>query len=92
MSRSGEDLSTLLARTGKTIVFVTHSLAEAVYLSSRIVVMTARPARVKRIIEIAEPHPRTPAFMLTPRFNEWRNECYMLLRDEIRQAMQEPPA
>ena len=89
----GEDLSTLLARTGKTIVFVTHSLAEAVYLSSRIVVMTARPARVKRVIEIAEPHPRTPAFMLTPRFNEWRNECYMLLRDEIRQAMQtEPPA
>lgn len=40
-----------------------------------------------------EPHPRTSAFMLTPLFNEWRNECYMLLRDEIRQAMQtEPPA
>jgi NitT/TauT family transport system ATP-binding protein len=89
----GEDLSTLLARTGKTIVFVTHSLAEAVYLSNRIVVMTARPARVKQIIEIDEPHPRTPAFMLTPRFNEWRNECYLLLHDEIRQTMEtEPPA
>ena len=88
----GEDLSTLLARTGKTIVFVTHSLAEAVYLSSRIVVMSARPARVKTIIEIDEPHPRTPGFMLTERFNAWRNECYMLLRDEIRAAMQaEPP-
>jgi NitT/TauT family transport system ATP-binding protein len=89
----GEDLSTLLARTGKTIVFVTHSLAEAVYLSNRIVVMTARPARVKQVIEIAEPHPRTPAFMLTPQFNEWRNECYLLLHDEIRQTMEtEPPA
>jgi NitT/TauT family transport system ATP-binding protein len=83
----GEDLSTLLAATGKTILFVTHSLAEAVYLSDRIVVMTARPARIKRIIEVNEPHPRRPGFMLEPRFNELRTECYALLRDEIRQAM-----
>ena len=46
--------------------------------------MTARPARSRRIIEIAEPHPRTPDFMLEPRFNELRNELYALLRDEIR--------
>ena len=43
---------------GKTIVFVTHSLAEAVFLSDRIVLMTARPGRIKRIIDIGEPHPR----------------------------------
>ena len=43
----GEDLSMLLARTGKTIVFVTHSLAEAVFLADRIIVMTARPGKVK---------------------------------------------
>src|ERR1700741_3109381 len=46
----GEDLSVLLSQTGKTIVFVTHSLAEAVFLSDRIVVMTARPARIKKIV------------------------------------------
>jgi NitT/TauT family transport system ATP-binding protein len=83
----GEDLSVLLSETAKTIVFVTHSLAEAVFLSDRIVLMTARPGRIKRIIDIAEPHPRLPAFMLEPRFSEWRNECYVSLHDEIRQAI-----
>ena len=83
----GEDLSALLSETAKTIVFVTHSLAEAVFLSDRIVLMTARPGRIKRIIDIGEPHPRPPAFMLEPRFSEWRNECYASLHDEIRQAM-----
>jgi NitT/TauT family transport system ATP-binding protein len=83
----GEDLSVLLSETAKTIVFVTHSLAEAVFLSDRIVLMTARPGRIKRIIDIGERHPRLPTFMLEPRFSAWRNECYASLHDEIRQAM-----
>jgi NitT/TauT family transport system ATP-binding protein len=83
----GEDLSVMLAQTGKTIVFVTHSLAEAVFLSDRIALMTARPGRIKTIIDVDEPHPRLPAFMLHPRFSELRNTCYASLRDEIRQAM-----
>ncbi len=83
----GEDLSVLLARTGKTIVFVTHSLAEAVFLSDRIVLMSARPGHVKQIVTVDQPHPRRPEFMLEPRFNELRNRCYAALRDEIRVAM-----
>jgi NitT/TauT family transport system ATP-binding protein len=83
----GEDLSVLLARTGKTIVFVTHSLAEAVFLSDRIVLMSARPAHIKEIITVDQPHPRLPDFMLEPRFSELRNQCYAALRDEIRTAM-----
>lgn len=84
----GEDLSALLEKTGKTIIFVTHSLSEAVFLSDRIVVMTARPAKVKKIISVSEPHPRRPSFMLEPRFSELRNELYALLRDEIRLTME----
>ena len=80
----GEDLSMLLARTGKTIVFVTHSLAEAVFLADRIVVMTARPGKVKASINVPQPHPRSPDFMLTTEFSTIRNELYALLRDEIR--------
>jgi NitT/TauT family transport system ATP-binding protein len=83
----GEDLSILLARTGKTIVFVTHSLAEAVFLADRIVVMTARPGRVKASIAVPEPHPRSPDFMLTDEFGAIRKELYGLLRDEIRQTV-----
>ncbi len=83
----GEDLSVLLARTGKTIVFVTHSLAEAVFLADRIVVMTARPGKVKALIEVREPHPRSPDFMLAPHFSEIRNHLYELLRDEIRHTV-----
>lgn len=83
----GEDLSILLAKTGKTIVFVTHSLAEAVFLSDRIAVMTARPGRIKTIVDVNEAHPRSPDFMLEPRFSALRNELYALLRDEIRLAV-----
>jgi NitT/TauT family transport system ATP-binding protein len=83
----GEDLSILLAEAGKTIIFVTHSLAEAVFLSDRIALMTARPGRIKAIIDVNEPHPRMPGFMLQPRFSELRNACYASLHDEIRQAM-----
>src|SRR5262245_9775699 len=80
----GEYLSILLARTGKTIVFVTHSLAEAVFLADRIIVMTARPGKIKASINVPQPHPRSPDFMLTSEFGAIRNDLYALLRDEIR--------
>jgi NitT/TauT family transport system ATP-binding protein len=88
----GEDLSELLARTEKTIVFVTHSLGEAVFLADRVAVFSARPGTIKEIIEIDEPHPRKPAFMTSEKFTRLRNQLYGLLHDEIRKAVTESAA
>jgi NitT/TauT family transport system ATP-binding protein len=85
----GEDLSVLLARTGKTIVFVTHSLGEAVFLADRVAVFSARPGTIKRVIKVDEPHPRNPEFMTSEKFTRVRNEIYGLLHDEIRKALAE---
>jgi NitT/TauT family transport system ATP-binding protein len=85
----GEDLSVLLARAEKTIVFVTHSLGEAVFLADRVAVFSARPGTIKEIINIDEPHPRKPEFVTTEKFHMLRNKLYTLLHDEIRKAMAE---
>ena len=85
----GEDLSVLLSRSKKTIVFVTHSLGEAVFLADRVAVFSARPGCIKQIISIDEPHPRKPNFMTAPKFHQLRDQLYDLLHDEIRKAMTE---
>jgi NitT/TauT family transport system ATP-binding protein len=83
----GEDLSVLLAKTGKTIVFVTHSLSEAVFLADRVAVFTARPGRIKHVMSVNEAHPRKPEFMTSDKLSDMRNELYELLHDEIRKTM-----
>jgi ABC-type nitrate/sulfonate/bicarbonate transport system ATPase subunit len=88
----GEDLSVLLARTGKTIIFVTHSLVEAVFLADRVAVLTARPGKIKKIIHVDEPHPRKSEFMTSAKLGNLRNELYELLHDEIRKTLTNQPA
>jgi NitT/TauT family transport system ATP-binding protein len=88
----GEDLSVLLSETKKTIIFVTHSLGEAVFLADRVAVFSARPGTIKQVIAVDEPHPRKPAFMTAPKFHALRDQLYNLLHDEIRKAMSESSA
>src|SRR5436190_14012726 len=85
----GEDLSLLLARANKTIVFVTHSLGEATFLADRVAVFSARPGSIKQLIKVDEPHPRRPDFVTSAKFTSIRNELYALLHDEIRKTMAE---
>jgi NitT/TauT family transport system ATP-binding protein len=68
--RLNAELLRIWAETQSTIVFVTHSIAEAVFLSTRVVVMSPRPGRITEIIPIDLPQPRTNAVREDPRFFE----------------------
>jgi NitT/TauT family transport system ATP-binding protein len=66
--------------SGSTVVFVTHSIAEAIFLSTRVVVMSARPGRIVGIVDIDLPQPRTTETREEPRFAELILEVRRLLR------------
>jgi NitT/TauT family transport system ATP-binding protein len=82
----GEWLLEIWRRTRKTVVFVTHSLHEALALSTRVVVMTARPGRIKSVLELPMPYPRAmeSAEMVALRAKLWGE-----IRDESLRAMGE---
>lgn len=66
-----------------TIVFITHSLDEAIYLSDRIAVMTHRPGRIKAILDIPLPRPRPAEIRHAPAFVHLREKAWDVLRDEV---------
>jgi NitT/TauT family transport system ATP-binding protein len=68
--RLNDELRALWASRGLTVVFVTHSIYESVYLSSRVVVMSARPGRVVADIAMPSPQDRTPEFRLSQDYGE----------------------
>lgn len=76
------ELLRIQAETHKTTLFVTHDLDEAIYLSNRIVVLAAKPGRVKRIIDVPFPHPRPPLPELRgdPEFQAMRAVIWDLIR------------
>ena len=67
-NRLDADLIQLWWKKKLTVIFVTHSIYEAVFLSTRVVVMAARPGRILAEVAIDEPHPRTDAFRVTLKF------------------------
>ena len=77
-----EELTRIWERTGKTIVFVTHDIEEAVYLGGRVVVLTARPARVREDVRVDLPRPRDLAVRKSMAFLESRNYIWDLIRSE----------
>jgi len=74
------ELQRIWLATAKTVLFITHSIPEAVFLSDRIVVMSPRPGRVIQVIEVDLPRPRDLATMASPRFAELCNELRALFQ------------
>jgi NitT/TauT family transport system ATP-binding protein len=72
----------VLATEGKTVLLVTHSVDEAIYLSSRIVVVTARPARVRAVIDVPFGYPRDEAVHEDARFALLRAHIRTLVMKE----------
>ncbi|MCE3273070.1 MAG: nitrate/sulfonate/bicarbonate transporter ATP-binding protein [Ramlibacter sp.] len=83
--RLDADLLDLWRSKKLTVVFVTHSIHEAVFLSNRVIMMAARPGRIVEEVVIDEPYPRTPDFMVTPRFAAYAKR----LQDSLLRASQE---
>jgi NitT/TauT family transport system ATP-binding protein len=84
------DLLQLFANKNLTVIFVTHSVYESVYLSSRIVVMSARPGRVSADIPVTAPYPRNEDFRLSPIYNEYCRRASEALRQAMAQSPAEP--
>ncbi|MBI0539227.1 ABC transporter ATP-binding protein [Roseomonas sp. KE2513] len=82
-----EQMSAVVESSGKTIILVTHSIEEAIFLGDQVLVMTARPGRVAATIPVDLPRPRSFEMQSSPRSGELFNEIYGLLRDEVRKAM-----
>ncbi|MDE3088681.1 MAG: ABC transporter ATP-binding protein [Chloroflexota bacterium] len=77
------ELLRVWATTHKTAIFVTHNIVESVYLSDRVVVFTARPGRVKEIVNIDLPRPRPLKIKRMPEFLQHEEHIWELLQDEI---------
>jgi len=80
----GEWLLDIWRRTRTTVVFVTHSLHEALALSTRVIVMTARPGRIKSVLPLPQPHPRS---MESPELVALRAKLWGEIREESLRAM-----
>jgi NitT/TauT family transport system ATP-binding protein len=73
----------------KTAIFITHDIEEAVFLGDRVVVMSTHPGRVKAVIPIDLPRPRTEHIRAEPRFGHLAEEIWDLIRDEAYRAIDE---
>ena len=85
-SQMQEWLMDMWAETGKTIVLITHDVEEAILLSDVIYVLSGRPGRVRRVVEVDLPRPRTYHAITEPRFNHLKADLLTSLREEYMPA------
>jgi NitT/TauT family transport system ATP-binding protein len=82
-----EELLRLFDATHKTVLFVTHAIEEAILLGDEVVAMTARPGRIKEVIAIDLPRPRSPEMINSRQFGELFDRAFHLIREEVTAAM-----
>jgi len=84
------ELVRIWEETGKTVVYITHSIDEALLLGDRTVVMTAQPGRIKQVIDIPFPHPRhLMTLSASAEFNALKLAIWRILEDEVMRARAE---
>ncbi|HLH25847.1 MAG TPA: ABC transporter ATP-binding protein [Chloroflexota bacterium] len=74
--------------TRKTVLFITHQIDEAIFLADRVVVMSARPGRIKAIFDVDIPRPRTLHVKREPIFLKYLDEIWTLIEEEVRKSGQ----
>ncbi|WP_324669977.1 hypothetical protein [Geochorda subterranea] len=72
---------------GEFVLFVTHQIDEAVYLSDRVVVLSARPGAIKAIVDVPLPRPRALGIKRSEPFGRLVDEIWGLIEEEVRRAM-----
>jgi ABC-type nitrate/sulfonate/bicarbonate transport system ATPase subunit len=82
-----ELLVTIWQRTPKTILFVTHDIDEALFLGDRVYIMTARPGRIKQVLDVHLPRPRTGELTTDPRFIEHKRAVLDAIKEESLKAI-----
>jgi NitT/TauT family transport system ATP-binding protein len=80
--RMGDELLHIWQARRKTVLMVTHSISEAIYLSDRVLVLSPRPGRIDRQIEVSLPRPRTPEMRYSPEFSALAQELRQSLRQD----------
>jgi NitT/TauT family transport system ATP-binding protein len=84
------ELVRIWEQTGKTVVYVTHSIEEALLLGDRTVIMTAQPGRIKRVIDVPFPHPRNlMTLSASPEFGKLKLDIWHVLEEEVMRARAE---
>jgi NitT/TauT family transport system ATP-binding protein len=71
----------------KTVLFVTHQIDEAVFLSDRVLVLARRPGRIQEIIDVALPRPRALVIKRTPEFMAYVDRIWRLIEDDVRASV-----
>ena len=87
-----EELLRIFDRTRKTILFVTHAIEEAILLGDEVVVMTARPGRIKDVIPVDLPRPRSHEMVAAKEFGALFDRTFHLIREEVTKTMAQQDA